>query len=143
MLIHILVIFLSSFAFNHLVTLNFWEAFILMLLWLMSYQLYKSKQYFGPCKKVWLPNDKNNFVSSLTQFHYHKMFKCGLVFYFYMYVFRLREVLGNKLISFHHHLQAKCDFCQIWMHADCDKLKAKKLKVIPDYNCTQSTKKYM
>lgn len=62
-------------------------------------KLYKSKQYCGACKKVWLPNDKSSF--------------------------------------------AQCDSCQIWVHADCDKLTAKKLKELAEggsYLCPECRK---
>ncbi|XP_024371761.1 histone-lysine N-methyltransferase ATX5 [Physcomitrium patens] len=62
-------------------------------------KLYKSKQYCGACKKVWLPNDKSSF--------------------------------------------AQCDTCQIWVHADCDKLTVKKLKELAEggsYYCPECRK---
>ncbi|KAG0580286.1 hypothetical protein KC19_4G162700 [Ceratodon purpureus] len=62
-------------------------------------KLYKSKQYCGACKRVWLPNDKSSF--------------------------------------------AQCDSCQIWVHADCDKLTAKKLKELAEggsYHCPECRK---
>ncbi|CAM6047354.1 unnamed protein product [Sphagnum compactum] len=62
-------------------------------------KLYKSKQYCGVCKRVWLPNDKNSF--------------------------------------------AQCDQCEIWVHADCDKLSNKKLKELAEgssYSCPECRK---
>jgi predicted RNA-binding Zn-ribbon protein involved in translation (DUF1610 family) len=62
-------------------------------------QLYKSKQYCGACKRVWLPNDNSSF--------------------------------------------AQCDKCEIWIHADCDKLTNKKLKELTDggsYICPECRK---
>ncbi|BBN09671.1 protein MpATX2 [Marchantia polymorpha subsp. ruderalis] len=63
-------------------------------------KLYKSRQYCGVCKKVWLPNEKGNWVA--------------------------------------------CDICNIWIHADCDKISSKNLKELEDsgraYNCPECRK---
>ncbi|CAM6115249.1 unnamed protein product [Calypogeia fissa] len=62
-------------------------------------KLYKSRQYCGVCKKVWLPNEKGNWVA--------------------------------------------CDNCNIWVHADCDKITQKNLKELEKggtYSCPECRK---
>ncbi|KAL3688551.1 hypothetical protein R1sor_014860 [Riccia sorocarpa] len=61
-------------------------------------KLYKSRQYCGVCKKVWLPNEKGNWVA--------------------------------------------CDSCDIWVHADCDKISSKSLKELESgaYSCPDCRK---
>ncbi len=165
-------------------------------------QLYKSKQYCGACKRVWLPNDNSSFVSiwalhysdhdlsrlwwwiqlciwltlTLRHFQMTKLNWIALSFLVWevwemrcastraskriclqLSVFlgssssriallhrlaacSLRQVLASfiGLVFFKTQLQlilslclqAQCDKCEIWIHADCDKLTNKKLKVI-------------